>query len=129
MGPIGEDPAILSGTARVQAGGTQLALEAATGFPAVNDLKRVEDDGGQPGKGADTTAEQVAVNPVEMGSILILYEAWKTRDVSDLSWVIIVVAASRSLGAGTPVASIRQGLERISNGLALDWETSIKQSL
>ena len=67
VGPIGEDPAILSGTARVQAGGTQ--LEAATGFPAVNDLKRVEDDGGQPEKGADTTAEQVTVNPVEIGNI------------------------------------------------------------
>jgi len=62
VGPIGEDPAVLSGTARVQAGGTQ--LEAATGFLAVNDLKRVEDDGGQHKKGANTTAEQVTVNPV-----------------------------------------------------------------
>ena len=62
VGPIGEDPAVLSGTARVQAGGTQ--LEAATGFPAVNDLMKVEDDGGQPKKGANTTAEQVTVNPV-----------------------------------------------------------------
>ena len=62
VGPIGEDPAVLSGTARVQAGGTH--LEAATGFPAVNDLMRVEDAGGPPKNGANPTAEQVTVNPV-----------------------------------------------------------------
>ena len=98
MGPIREDPAVFSETARVQAGGTQ--LEAATGFPAVNDLMRVEEMGGSPKK---------ARTPQRNKSQSILfreetYEAWKTRDVSDLSWVIIVAAASRCLGAGTPAS-------------------------
>ena len=111
MGPIGKDPAFLFGKARFQAGATQ--LEATPGIPAVDSPQRIEDDGRQSEEGADTTAEQVAVNPVEVGSIRRLEGAGGFGSQLD-----------DNRGSSLPLSGCRHGIigqdiERIGNGLGL----------
>ena len=70
MGSIREDLALIARAAGVETWGAQ--LEAAAGFRAVGNTAGVKDDRRQTKKGTDTTAKQVAINPVETGNIRCL---------------------------------------------------------